>query len=167
MATDPLDRDRIRSAPESGQKPRPDSASDSVLSGSVGDFHTALAKGVNRHSRKRFEVTDNGPLVIVTLTDKRIYRDEDVNDLARQLFALIPDHGSKNMIIDFGQVEYICPGAVGHLITMHNKVVEQKGILALSNIAPLIREAYYITKLDKFFNIFVDGREAQLKLGQV
>ncbi len=57
------------------------------------------------------------------------------------------------ILLNFGNVEYLSSAALGKFITLNKKVQAAGGKLVLCNIDPNIYEVFEITKLNKLFNI--------------
>ena len=67
------------------------------------------------------------------------------------LEVMLPAPG--RLEIDFGAVEYVPSGVIGVLIAVHNRIEQQKGRLALTNVHPQVREMFKMTGLDAMFVI--------------
>jgi anti-sigma B factor antagonist len=103
--------------------------------------------------RRRLEVEQIGDVSVVNFVDKKILDEQNIQVIGEQLFSLVDQEGRRNLLLNFGNVEYLSSAALGKLITLNKKVQAAKGKLILCNIDPQIHEVFEITKLDKFFNI--------------
>ena len=103
--------------------------------------------------RRRLEVEQIGDVSVVNFVDRKILDEQNIQVIGEQLFSLVDQEGRRNLLLNFGNVEYLSSAALGKLITLNKKVQAAKGKLILCNIDPQIHEVFEITKLDKFFNI--------------
>ncbi|MER3416002.1 MAG: anti-sigma factor antagonist [Gemmataceae bacterium] len=110
--------------------------------------------------RRRLEVEDIGDVTVVKFTDRKILDEQNIQAIGEQLFSLVDDQGKKRLLLDFGNVEYLSSAALGKLITLHKKIQQAQGRLALCCIDPQIYEVFKITKLNQIFNIYEDEQEA-------
>lgn len=110
--------------------------------------------------RQRLEVEDIGDVTVVKFTDRKILDEQNIQAIGEQLFSLVDDQGKKRLLLDFGNVEYLSSAALGKLITLHKKIQQAQGRLALCCIDPQIYEVFKITKLNQIFNIYEDEQEA-------
>jgi anti-sigma B factor antagonist len=111
--------------------------------------------------RRRLEVEQIGEVSVVNFVDRKILDEQNIQIIGEQLFSLVDQEQRRNLLLNFGNVEYLSSAALGKLITLNKKVQAAKGKLVLCNIAPEILEVFEITKLDKFFKI---EREEQAAL---
>jgi anti-sigma B factor antagonist len=107
--------------------------------------------------RRRLEVEQIGDVSVVNFVDRKILDEQNIQIIGDQLFSLVDQEGRRQILLNFGNVEYLSSAALGKLITLNKKVQTAKGKLVLCNIAPEILEVFEITKLDKFFKI--EGEE--------
>ena len=103
--------------------------------------------------RRRLEVEDIGDVTVVNFTDRKILDEQNIQAIGEQLFSLVDQEGRRNLLLNFGNVEYLSSAALAKLITLNKKLQQVGGRLVLCNIDPQIYEVFEITKLDKFFNI--------------
>jgi anti-sigma B factor antagonist len=103
--------------------------------------------------RRRLEVEQIGDVSVVNFVDRKILDEQNIQVIGEQLFSLVDQEGRRNLLLNFGNVEYLSSAALGKLITLNKKVQAAKGKLILCNIDPQIHEVFEITRLDKFFNI--------------
>lgn len=106
--------------------------------------------------QQRIEVSEEGGITIVALTDKRYLGDPQIQETKDQLYALVDDQNKHRIIIDFHRVEYLSSLLLGGLITLKKKVGAAQGNLVLCGIDPAIYATFEVTKLDKFFTTVKD-----------
>ena len=108
-----------------------------------------MSQGTRRHLR--LETIDG--VTVVSFVDSKIVNEENIQEVGDQLYSLVEDEGHKQILLNFGNVEYLSSAALGKFITLNKKVNAAGGRLILCNIDPQIYEVFEITKLDRFFNI--------------
>jgi len=110
--------------------------------------------------RRRLEVEHIGDVTVVNFVDRKILDEQNIAIIGEQLFSLVEEEGRRNLLLNFGNVEYLSSAALGKLITLNKKLKDAGGRLILCNIDDNIYEVFEITKLDKFFKIMKDEQTA-------
>jgi anti-sigma B factor antagonist len=110
--------------------------------------------------RRRLEVEHIGDVTVVNFVDKKILDEQNIQIIGDQLFSLVDEEGRRNLLLNFGNVDYLSSAALGKLITLNKKLQTAGGRLILCDIADTIFEVFEITKLDKFFKIEKDEQTA-------
>ena len=110
--------------------------------------------------RRHLRLENVDGVTVVSFVDTKIVTDENIQEVGDQLYSLVEDEGHKQLLLNFGNVQYLSSAALGKLITLNKKVQSAKGKLILANIDPQIHEVFEITKLDKFFKILKDEQTA-------
>ncbi len=116
-------------------------------------------------AHRHLEVTEVGDVTVVRLTDRKVVDETNIQELGRELFALVEEENRKNLVLNFAAVGFLSSSALGKLITLEKKVKAAGGKLRLSNIRPEIYEVFAITKLNKLFEIKDDEAEALAAFG--
>ena len=115
-----------------------------------------MSQGPRRHLR--LENVDG--VTVVSFVESKIVTEENIQEVGDQLYSLVEDQGLKQLLLNFGNVQYLSSAALGKLITLNKKVQQAGGKLAMCKIAKEILEVFEITKLDKLFKIFKDEQTA-------
>src|SRR5215217_5075929 len=110
--------------------------------------------------RRRLEVEHIGDVTVVNFVDKKILDEQNIQIIGEQLFGLVDEEGSRKILLNFSNVEYLSSAALGKLITLNKKLQQAGGRLILCNIDAQIFEVFEITKLDRFFKIIKDEQAA-------
>lgn len=110
---------------------------------------------------KLFTQTD-GDVTVVFFMEARILDDATIQEVARELFAMADNSYRPKIILNFENVDYLSSAVLGKIVAFHKKIKEAKGIAALCQIKPTIREVFKITKLDKVLAIY-DTQAAAMK----
>ena len=111
-------------------------------------------------SHRRLDVEDVGDITVASFIDKKILDETNIQVIGNQLFSLVEDDGSRKVILDFSNVEYLSSAALGKLIVMDKKVKAAKGQLSMFCVRGEILEVFQITKLDILFKIHATREQA-------
>lgn len=102
-----------------------------------------------------------GKATIVRFTDEKILEEKDIQALQDSIIPMIESApGGMNLILDFGNVQYLSSTVLGLLIRISKRIYENDGRLRLCNINPKIYEIFKITRLTKTFDIYKDIESA-------
>jgi anti-sigma B factor antagonist len=98
---------------------------------------------------------------IVGFTDEKILEERDIKALQDSIMSVIESaSGGINLILDFGNVQFLSSTVLGLLIRLSKRIYEHDGQLRLCNINPKIYEIFKITRLTKTFDIYKDVESA-------
>jgi anti-anti-sigma factor len=104
------------------------------------------------------------PVTVVRFLVDRLLETEEIEQLGDLLYALVEEHGRKNLLISFGNVQLIGSYLLGKLLGLQRRIKTANGRLALCQIGPdinsVVHEAFVICGLDRCFPIYVDEQEA-------
>jgi anti-sigma B factor antagonist len=78
-----------------------------------------------------------------------------------QLLALADEPSESDLLLDFGNVEYISAAALGVLVSLRNKLLAGGRHMTVANLSPQIYEVFTVTRLDKFLHLRLAGQEAE------
>jgi anti-sigma B factor antagonist len=115
-----------------------------------------MSQGPRRHLR--LESVDG--VTVVSFVESKIVTEENIQEVGDQLYSLVEDEGHKNLLLNFGNVQYLSSAALGKLINLKKKVASVKGKLKLCCIHPDLLEVFRITRLDQVFEIHGDEQSA-------
>jgi len=108
-----------------------------------------------------------GNATIVRFTDEKILEEKDINALQASIMSMIESaSGGINLILDFGNVQYLSSAVLGLLIRISKRIYESEGQLRLCNINPRIYEIFKITRLTKTFDIYDSAESAAEDLSE-
>jgi anti-sigma B factor antagonist len=108
------------------------------------------------------EYTDKA--TVIGFTDRKILEERDIRSLQASVMSVVEQGERINLILDFGNVEFLSSAVLGLLIRISKRVVEHDGKLKLCNINPKIYEVFKITQLTKVFDIHKDVKAAVASL---
>jgi anti-sigma B factor antagonist len=98
---------------------------------------------------------------IVSFTDEKILEERDIKALQDSIMSVVESaSGGINLILDFGNVQFLSSAVLGLLIRLSKRIYEHDGQLKLCNINPKIFEIFKITRLTKTFDIYKDVESA-------
>lgn len=100
------------------------------------------------------QYTENA--TVLAFTDRKILEDQDIRSLQDSVMSLIEQADHMQLVLDFGQVEFLSSAVLGLLIRISKRISEKDGKLRLCNISPKIYEVFKITQLTKIFDIQKD-----------
>jgi anti-sigma B factor antagonist len=102
-----------------------------------------------------------GDLTVVHFTGHKAWLDEEALDRIRgQLLALADEPGGSDLLLDFGNVEYLSSAALGPLVSLHEELLAGGRHMTVGNLSPQVHEVFAATRLDKFLDLRLAGQEA-------
>ena len=81
------------------------------------------------------------------------------SDLMERFTAPFVD-GLKNVVLDFGAVEYIDSTAIGALVNLRSAVAARGGELVFAAVPPAVRNIFSIIRFNTLFRFFEDDEAA-------
>jgi anti-anti-sigma factor len=64
---------------------------------------------------------------------------------------------TNNVVLDFGDVEFVTGSGLGKLVALHLKIKAKGGRLAFQNVRPFVREVFAVTGLSRLFDVRLPG----------
>lgn len=99
-------------------------------------------------------------VTVVSFVDTKIVTEENIQEVGDQLYSLVEEQGHRQLLLNFGNVQYLSSAALGKLINLKKKVGAVKGKLKLCCIHPDLLEVFRITRLDQVFEIYPEEQQA-------
>jgi anti-anti-sigma factor len=81
------------------------------------------------------------------------------HDFQRQIAPLF-DEKKFNLALDMGSVDFMDSMGIGTLITLRNKLMKEKGTIAMFNLSARVKKIIDIAALHKIFSIYDSENEA-------
>jgi anti-anti-sigma factor len=104
----------------------------------------------------------SGDVTVVHFTGCNISLDEEALDrIHDQLLALADEPGESDLLLDFGNVEYVTSRALGTLVSLHKKLLATGRHLTVGNLSSQVHEVFTVTRLDQFLDLRLTGQEAE------
>jgi anti-sigma B factor antagonist len=110
--------------------------------------------------RRHLRLENINGVTVVSFVDTKIVTEENIQEVGDQLYSLVEEDGYKQLLLNFGNVQYLSSAALGKLINLKKKVGAVKGKLKLCCIHPDLLEVFRITRLDQVFEIFPEEQTA-------
>ena len=110
--------------------------------------------------RRHLRLETIGGVTVVSFVDSKIVTEENIQEVGDQLYSLVEDEGHKQLLLNFGNVQYLSSAALGKLINLKKKVSAVKGKLKLCCIHQDLLEVFRITRLDQVFEIYPEEQTA-------
>jgi anti-anti-sigma factor len=98
-------------------------------------------------------------VTVVHFTGRQVALDEEA--LAHthdRLLALADEPSQANLLLDFGNVEYLTSTALGTLVRLHKKLLAMGRQLTVGNLSPQVHEVFTVTRLDQFLDLRLAGQ---------
>ncbi len=100
------------------------------------------------------QYTENA--TVLAFTDRKILEEQDIRSLQDTVMSVVEQADDIQLVLDFGQVEFLSSAVLGLLIRISKRINEKHGKFSLCNISPKIHEVFKITQLTKIFDIQKD-----------
>ena len=111
-------------------------------------------------NRRHLRLENIDGVTVVSFVDTKIVTEENIQEVGDQLYSLVEDDGYKQILLNFGNVQYLSSAALGKLINLKKKVGAVQGKLKLCCIHPDLLEVFRITRLDQVFEIYPEEQTA-------
>ena len=115
---------------------------------------------MSQGNRRALRTENIDGVTVVSFMETKIVQDESIQEMGDQLYSLVEDEGHKQLLLNFGNVQFLSSAALGKLINLKKKVGAVKGKLKLCCIHKDLFEVFRITRLDQVFEIYDEEQEA-------
>jgi anti-anti-sigma factor len=110
-----------------------------------------------------FEVEVLQPtLIVVPQENVNSLIDDRVQPELVRLFTLLEDPALRNVVIDFGQIEYFGSSMLEAMLKLWKQVSGHGGKMAVCNISDIGREVLQVGRFDTLWDIYISREEALL-----
>ncbi|RMG37174.1 MAG: anti-sigma factor antagonist [Planctomycetota bacterium] len=109
-------------------------------------------------------LSQDGDVVVVSFTVPQLNEEENIEQLGRELFALVEQFGCRKVAVSLLGVDYITSSAIGKLITLHRKLHRNNGRLVLCDVTGEVENVLRTSKLLSYFNVAESAAEARRML---
>jgi anti-sigma B factor antagonist len=99
------------------------------------------------------QVTEDGDATIVRFLQPKLFNDERMEDIIRELRDLADKSGQRELRLDLGSVKYLQSSALGKLLALHRKMISAGGRMVLCNVHPAVSRVLEITRLDQLLTV--------------
>src|SRR5262245_57839482 len=104
---------------------------------------------MSQATRRRLRLEEVDGVTAVSFVDSKIVGEETMQEVGAQLYSLVEDDGHTQLLLNFGNVQYLSSTALGKLVNLRKKINSVKGKIKLSCIHPELLEVFRLTGLDK------------------
>ena len=109
---------------------------------------------------RRIQAGKKDDIHLVAFKDKKILDDTVLDEIRSELTQLIGKASGPDVLLDFGNVEFMSSAMLGLLGQLHRKISGAQGRLKMCSIRPEIFQVFKLTSLDKLFSIHKDAEAA-------
>jgi anti-sigma B factor antagonist len=103
----------------------------------------------------------NGVAVVDFVDSQLMFATSVVDEIGEELHSLISDHGYSNIILDFGNVQYISSMMLAKLAKLERHVAIAHGKLKICRLGPILTDTFRIGHFERVFDIYEDVAAAQ------
>jgi len=101
-----------------------------------------------------------GDVTVVSFQQTQILDAMTIERMGTTLKQLIATNTSGRFVFDFSHVTYMSSSALGMLIGLQRRILQEQAQLKLCGVRDDIMEVFRITKLDTVFDIYKDAHAA-------
>ncbi len=109
-------------------------------------------------------IEEHGPALLVRFTRAQLSEEDNIEQMAQELITLIDHFQCSNLALSMDLVEFITSAALGKLIMIHRKLHRKDGKLVMCDVKEGVASVLKTSRLDKYFTITDDSRNALLLL---
>jgi len=102
------------------------------------------------------QISKEGDVTVVSFGLETITGLSGLEEISRQLRALINDEKPGKLIVDFAGVKFFSSQMLGLLVDTWRKLGDYGGTVLISGINPQLNRVFKITNLDKIFDFYPD-----------
>jgi len=114
----------------------------------------------------RIDVRDLDGVTVVRFSDRHLFDERTVRDVADQISACLPNDGSPiRLVLDFTDVALISSSLLSKLILLQRRVDASQGKLRLCEMSNVVQSVFKTSNLDRLFTIDRDQRTALSNMG--
>jgi len=108
---------------------------------------------VSPNESARFDTVAIDDALVVSFPEEHLLESRYVEGTFESLSAVLDRSDATTIVLDFGNVRFLCTTALGFLIPLHTRLAAQNRKLRLCNLQPLVHEVFAITHLDRLLDI--------------
>jgi anti-anti-sigma factor len=99
-----------------------------------------------------FDLAVDGDLALVQFHREQITEEDNLEQLAHELFALVDQFHFRKVILSLTPVRHVTSSVLGKLISLHRKLGRNDGQLILCNIHPDLKHVLNTSRLLTYFS---------------
>lgn len=98
-------------------------------------------------------IEPRGDVAIVRFTVPWVTEDINLDELGRELFALVEQWGVRRVIVSLHNVRIISSAGLGKFITLHRKLHRVSGLVAFIDLVPAVADILEASRLNTYLTI--------------
>jgi anti-anti-sigma factor len=99
------------------------------------------------------EVTREGDRLTARFARLTSLNEYHADQIGKQLLALADAPGTRFVILDLANVEYVTSTVLGHLVALNKRLQGTGGRLTLEHVCPAVRDILKVTLLDQVLDL--------------
>jgi anti-sigma B factor antagonist len=109
----------------------------------------------------RIQASEANGVLVIRFTDRQLFDERTVREVADQILAALPNDGSPiRLILDFTDINLVSSTLLSKLILLQRRVATSGGKLRLCELSQVIQQVFRTANLDRLFTIDRDQRTA-------
>ncbi|MEX1098175.1 MAG: STAS domain-containing protein [Planctomycetales bacterium] len=105
-----------------------------------------------------------GDVAVIAFTVPRLTDDENIEQIGRELFAVIEHYGRRKVVVSLAEVSYLTSSVLGKLITLHRRLHRAGGRMVLCGFRDEVADVLETSRLDEYFETAPDVEAAVARL---
>lgn len=101
----------------------------------------------------RLNIREQGDITILMSPDRKILDNQQIQDMAQEIFDLIEKENRKRILFNFRGVDFMSSLFLQKLIVIDKKLKRSNGRIVFCEMKPEIYEVFVITRLSQLFYI--------------
>jgi anti-anti-sigma factor len=99
------------------------------------------------------DVTRDGDRTTARFANLTSLNEYHADQIGKQLMALADGAGTRFVVLDLENVEYVTSTILGHLVALNKRLQAAGGRLTLDNVRPAVRDILRVTLLDQVLDL--------------
>src|ERR1700722_4813690 len=98
----------------------------------------------------RIQVSEANGVLVIRFTDRQLFDERPVREVAGQIRAALPNDGSPiRLVLDFTDINLVSSTLLSKLILLQRRVGASSGKLRLCELSPVIQQVFRTANLDR------------------
>jgi|GEM_PF-588348 len=104
--------------------------------------------------KKYLTLHQQDDITIVRFTNPTILDAYHINDVSKELYALVEQEGCRQIVLDFADIRMLSSQTLSVLLNMRKILDEVAGKMVISGIDPKLYRVFKITNVNSLFEFF-------------
>ena len=101
-----------------------------------------------------------GSVTVVRFRGRSIVEERAIRTISGELVRQVENFGNRQVLLNFGEVKNLSSYMLAGIVSLHKKLHDLGGKVALCGLNPELLKVFELTKLNKLLSIYDDEREA-------